>query len=1826
MDTRVSREKRVVNQFQRMWLDSLLSLQNSNYYIEAWNAVIDSDQESGYGISNEASNELFVDLPGQIRGMIYVEERDIYVVFLDTPDGGEIGLIKEKTKSYSKVTTTEIAPELGICMDQWIDCEVKVHGPCSHLYLYWSSGDIYKRLNLDDPCCKFEDIPLIKPVCVATPSTELIENGGGLPNGIYSFAAQAVDTEGNDSNWSKISVPISISDGDHKPGERSNQAINLTVSGMSNRDYHLINLAVISTVDNFTVIEQFATVSASNDSDTLNYVYAGKTGREVTLQLSDITTRTNRYIRGRNLIQYDNRLILYNLRPISNLDYQRQANQIESFYQGYLVPIQYAERFKSLRPNENYQPAIHWNYVDGTRSADFPIPGLPGGPTPCDPYRDTSERTQTFIEFDPNTYEKDFEVNDSTDYTPDEPLADETTAVDLGPNEEPTIGDVLSEERDGLDYADFEMGEALDCLCEKLEQIAGREVVFIANDGDIIPDVVPIPGRGVWDLDDDVIGAITLEYLLCACEARNYDEPDTGGNEGTVGGGGTGIEGLVADDVLAYIDKAYVSDAISVTGRFPERGIKYIKEKFTNFKEQFKAKTVTVKPNIGVKQGSKCELEGQTTCIGEVCYGCRDGEWVYLNAGQSYEVNAAYTKTGPVKDTTDLGFEFEFAEDGCTVLGIKPKLYVEGKFGSWLLDETYPMTLNCECEFVYGDLAGERVRLHKVPSVAKEPHIISFSSGVPSRYDQANSEFKDTYAMMIGPKFTNIQPPANPPKPICPHNPFTITYVERTEANKTVIGTGLGHSCFLGDMSGEPHAFAKHAGNSFERFDRSIEPAGESTFRGGIPIDVGAYFIHSPDFHMRRPALNATHCLIELEMQGKGFRHGMFAKGEKPESRTQDRVHQKGTRQALNINHYVSPGEPIVREVNAMSVAPSDKIVSKADKFTYPLCNLHRESGVYIELDGELEQFAEGDGDMAGLYGGATNDGDNASDRSFTGDIYTESLPIHDVRAHLMTFIKRLPRQYGSLISQAYIPLGLDGRSGSTEVSGLVGDSFVGAMTYKRTGLISDKTNRMISRFVLEGGIDSGGGWFEVVFGKLFSYLFRVLGVRNGGYIPKNQDKGDFIRVFGGLRFINDTILPTVGGTDVAEPGEVTEGRIPPPFPRDVYTTRTGLDVDVNFGDNYVPQNLKTLVTSYFPADVNMGFRQLNNVDVGEVYYSDDSSSLKGLKIDSSIPEETPWLKGFINRWYSEWKENAKWKLLVQGVYNFVFTFGLGIWMIWEGIGHFNVGAQAAGGGTYGMQTIGAVIGMLFGLILVLVGVFWMVYWVKSDSDNRMIEEFIGLKNIRPDRKNVDGSYSFDESRLRQFENNFWLYDNTHSLPCQFEVGFGMSDPYDTCVCPLDYTNKIVYSNRQNLESHVDSWRNFKPNNNLEIPADMGKISKMFVIGNSIYAHTTDMIIALLGGGSFNIDSDTTLLGTGELFGAARPIYGGVVEGYAGLLDPNAAEVSAYGYMFPDREARTWYRFNGGGLPEPISDEGVRGFMDENMDLELLKAFPCFKLVDLKLPGGIGYSFGVDHRYKRLLFTKVDYKPIYNDIQLSEDNITFTKGGKMVSIHDPKYFENKSFTLSYHIPTKSWVSFHNYTPFLYAWNRFDMYSFEKCGMWLHNVSGSFGSFYGKIHPFSVEYAVNDKESGDSFTYHGSVLGTEAFRWKEGRYANAKITFDRGLFYNNHQMTGELDIIDDSTLDMVERNQERLDLPLTYKNGIWTFNNAPDLQADKEDFQFDPKDKVGPRPVNTDNLVTHSKNNIFRGNYLANRLIFNNFDTNVKLMLKRIDTIIELNNQ
>jgi hypothetical protein len=75
-----------------------------------------------------------------------------------------------------------------------------------------------------------------------------------------------------------------------------------------------------------------------------------------------------------------------------------------------------------------------------------------------------------------------------------------------------------------------------------------------------------------------------------------------------------------------------------------------------------------------------------------------------------------------------------------------------------------------------------------------------------------------------------------------------------------------------------------------------------------------------------------------------------------------------------------------------------------------------------------------------------------------------------------------------------------------------------------------------------------------------------------------------------------------------------------------------------------------------------------------------------------------------------------------------------------------------------------------------------------------------------------------------------------------------------------------------------------------------------------------------------------------------------------------------------------------------------------------------------------------DSKYDRIIISKLDYIPLPQWVPTMTYNTTtkeYYVDGEIVQLLDSKYFCNKSWTLSFNMNTKSWVSFHSYIPNYY---------------------------------------------------------------------------------------------------------------------------------------------------------------------------------------------------
>jgi hypothetical protein len=941
-------------------------VQPEGTYRLALNAVNKSYDEVFDGLTNEESTVFSFEVPGVVVGHTYIEARKKFLILSVDGNSSVIGWGDTRNNKYTEIARdTEFGCDWKFKECEWISLEYKFLQPCSELWVYWSSGCYYWRAPIDilenkkrRDELKCSDFELFQCTCAPNLTSFVSENGGyNLQNGIYQFSAQLEDNDGNLTNWFFVSEPVSIESEDNQPGERSTNSIIVSLENLDIK-YNKVRIAVIKTIGGVTTAHIIGT--KYYNSQGVSLVYTGSPEEIQDISLDEIINKSHQYLRGQDLIQKDNKLFIYNLRQINNLDYQRRANNISTRWVAYRVPWQDAKKFKSMMRDEVYAFGVVWNYCDGTQSPVYHIP-------------------------------------------------------------------------------------------------AGN----CNSQGKVCSSCNPTP-LNTWSACSNGTGGSVEESVSI--------------NLGNIPGGGKGSK-----------------------------------------------RSQSISERKGCKNAIPLEV--------------------------------------------DKGFT-----------------------GSYLSEETYPLTKNCNGDYIYGSLAGQRIRHHHIPPTSVIPHFISTAEGVPNKYQMGNSEWLDTDVILLGMEFSGIQFPSEDelPKPLCPNNPYKIVYVERTEQNKSIIAKGLFINGFSGVINGKSYVFGKLGVNSPMHIDRMINNSisGEERKFGDRVSNPYAQLFYSPDTLMNKPPLAVDAIKGELELFGSGWKHGQYAKGKDPKSLYESRIDQRGTRNAVNLNHYVSKN--YLKCISGITYADAHRIVTNPAGIALPLCNIYRESCVYLNVredESAVPPFTEG-----------VNDG--YSDNSFNGDGHTHESPIPYAAAHYGSLKRSIPNQYGSVVNLNYIDLGLhSGPSNKGFISGPCGDSYVGLFSIVRKSYVSNKVSEHV-----EAGKEPD---------PPYTGLMKYLGMTDCRELPQ---PGHYLDARNAANLHPLQFKPWVTKTDIPEPTS----------------------------DVYYPRVQKTLVSFWVESDVNPWLRGTGEKELGEIFYP----KLKGMEIDSEVPGKSDWENSYLNRFYCEVRRLSKWKLL----------------------------------------------------------------------------------------------------------------------------------------------------------------------------------------------------------------------------------------------------------------------------------------------------------------------------------------------------------------------------------------------------------------------------------------------------------------------------------------------------------------------------------------------------------------------------------------------------
>ena len=529
-------------------------------------------------------------------------------------------------------------------------------------------------------------------------------------------------------------------------------------------------------------------------------------------------------------------------------------------------------------------------------------------------------------------------------------------------------------------------------------------------------------------------------------------------------------------------------------------------------------------------------------------------------------------------------------------------------------------------------------------------------------------------------------------------------------------------------------------------------------------------------------------------------------------------------------------------------------------------------------------------------------------------------------------------------------------------------------------------------------------------------------------------------------------------------------------------------------------------------------------------------------------------------------------------------------------------------------------------------------FWCESELDTNLRNgsitndcgEYLQLTDIQSDNSKRKANQFFYNKRYDVANDeerdcpDYYALNPDFNLLGSLSTKLPIAREYDCCSdCDEVFKTRLLYSEQSFQEERSDHYRTFLPNNYRDIPGEKGDITNIFKFNDNLYVHTPEGLWQQPRSYQERVNADGTLsyLGTGSFFEQPPRIVFDAIGGAGGCVDKWSLVKSKSGIMWVDALSGEVYTMS--DKINAASNAGMRTFFQENLKSHLK---------DLFLENGVEYNepyadiiSTYDPRFERYIITKLDYKPLrpvkfvtpffkdwekgvlYYNIQRNE---WFTyKPGTFVSFNriqlgDPNFFENKSWTISYH-PGGFFISFHSYLPLMYAHNNDTFISFKDNGAWSHDGNGT-QNFFGEYYPHIIEPV---HTSGLQTSITDSFMLQAEFR--SGELILQDVFFDEAILYNTRQCSGNVPLrLKTKGVNYLYEQAANQGIPVRNRENQYTLNHFRDLVVNTNEYFFTnewnqlkdqfPIDKVINNNVFSDKSYMQKER--FRDKYVIGRFI------------------------
>lgn len=427
---------------------------------------------------------------------------------------------------------------------------------------------------------------------------------------------------------------------------------------------------------------------------------------------------------------------------------------------------------------------------------------------------------------------------------------------------------------------------------------------------------------------------------------------------------------------------------------------------------------------------------------------------------------------------------------------------------------------------------------------------------------------------------------------------------------------------------------------------------------------------------------------------------------------------------------------------------------------------------------------------------------------------------------------------------------------------------------------------------------------------------------------------------------------------------------------------------------------------------------------------------------------------------------------------------------------------------------------------------FYPKYYGEYGNDLLMLE----LNTNSLSRLTNEGEWKY----YQLFPNYYDTEDYT-KVTCINNLRLGVNKKYKWCNPSSNkFYDTIIWSEKSFEEDVKDTYRTYKVLNSNTITANTGDIKELFLNNQQLYTQTEHSLYAVPNTNQSLQTTDGNMnIGTGAFFSLPAVKLSNTPYSYAGNFGRFNALTTEYGVFFINEVQKKVYLFREG--LEDIS-MSIDMFCVNNLYSKLNKEYKdtlgySYPFIDnCNFKYGVGFITTIDYPNKRFILHKKDFSPLYPIEEYTGEEqksnvLTFNTDTNEWYFHtgeeylfadftNKDYWKNESFTLSYDIESKKWISFHSYQPNMMYYHTGGFYStYNLAELWKHDDYVNKRKYYNTIYESIIEYVPQVNRQAfktDNMQYIMKVEDSDR-RLIEGK------SFTKGVFYNSHQNSGEFNI-------------------------------------------------------------------------------------------------------